>query len=314
MTASRVLRGASTVDALLAERVQRAARKLAYVADPAARALASQRSSHVAVLIPSLTNRLFVDLLEAAQQALRAAGLQTLIGVTHYDAAEEEQLIREQLLHRPSGLLLTGLDHTRASRRLLAEADLPVVTMMELDQEPDSYSVGFSQRAAATALTEHLLASGRKRIAFAAAQLDPRTLQRMQGWREAMTAAGRHDARLEWRDPAPSSLAQGAQMFEQIRAMRPKVDAILFCNDDLAQGALLEALRQGVRVPDQLAIAGFNDLPGSDCMVPPLTTVKTPLAETGRRAGEMVAALIRGETPATASVDLGFELKLRGST
>jgi len=313
MTASRALRGSPTVDAKLVERVQRAAHKLAYVADPAARALASQRSSHVAVLIPSLTNRLFVELLEAAQQALRAAGLQTLIGVTHYDAGEEEQLIREQLLHRPAGLLLTGLDRTRASRRLLAESGLPVVTMMELDEEPDSYSVGFSQQAAAAAMTQHLLASGRKRIAFAAAQLDPRTLQRMQGWRDTMVAAGRHDARLEWRDPAPSSLAQGAQMFEQIRAMRPKVDAILFCNDDLAQGALLEALRQSVRVPDQLAVAGFNDLPGSACMVPPLTTVRTPLAATGQRAGEMLADLIRGKTPEPATLDLGFELMRRAS-
>ncbi|HSW17335.1 MAG TPA: LacI family DNA-binding transcriptional regulator, partial [Ramlibacter sp.] len=97
MTASRALRGESRVDKALALRVEDAARKLGYVPDPAARALASQRSNHVAVLIPLLSNALFVDLLEAVQRELRPAGFQTLIGITHYDATEEEQLLRELL-------------------------------------------------------------------------------------------------------------------------------------------------------------------------------------------------------------------------
>ena len=117
ITVSRALRGERAVDPALVERVQAAARTLGYVPDPAARALASQRSSHVAVLIPMLSNALFVDLLEAVQRTLRPAGYQTLIGVTHYDADEEEQLLREQLLHRPAGLLVTGLGPQRRRAR-----------------------------------------------------------------------------------------------------------------------------------------------------------------------------------------------------
>jgi LacI family gluconate utilization system Gnt-I transcriptional repressor len=314
MTASRALRGEASVDTALAQRVREAAQKLGYVPDPAARALASQRSSHVAVLIPSLTNMLFVDLLEAAQRALRAAGFETLIGITHYDPAEEEQLVREQLLHRPAGLLMTGLDQTKATRQLIAAHHAPCVYMMETAADPELHSVGFSQRDAGAAITRHLLERGRKRIAFAGAQLDPRTLQRMQGWRETLTAAGRHDARLEWLDPSPSSVGLGARLLEQIAAARPKVDAVLFNNDDLAQGALLAALKLGLAVPQQIAVAGFNDLPQSAYMVPPLTTVKTPRAEVGRRAAEMLLGLIRKEAPAVRSVDLGFELMVREST
>ncbi|MDE2145363.1 MAG: LacI family DNA-binding transcriptional regulator [Burkholderiales bacterium] len=314
MTASRALRGEPTVDAALVQRVQAAAAKLGYLPDPAARALASRRSTHVAVLIPSLTNQLFVELLEAAQRTLRSAGLQTLIGITHYDPAEEEQLLREQLLHRPAGVLLTGLEQTRATRRLLAAEDTPCVTMMEMGSGPGTASVGFSQEAAAAAMTRHLLQRGRRRIAFVAAQLDPRTLQRLAGWRSALTEAGRFDARLEWREPAASSVGLGAQLFEQIVAASPAVDAVFFCNDDLAQGALLAALRLGVPVPGRIAVAGFNDLPESAHTVPPLSTVRTPRAAIGQRAAELLVARIRDPARAAQHQDLGFELMVRGSS
>jgi LacI family transcriptional regulator, gluconate utilization system Gnt-I transcriptional repressor len=313
ITVSRALRGERAVNAELVARVNAAVAKLGYVPDPAARALASRHSAQVAVLVPMLSNALFVDLLEAAQRCLRQAGYQTLIGITHYSAAEEEQLLREQLQHRPAGMLLTGFDRSEGAKQLLHASGVPCVHVMELTSQADQYSVGFSQADAAAAMTRHLLGSGRRRIAFAAAQLDPRTLQRMAGWRRELQAAGLHDNTLEWVNPAPSSLTLGAAMFEQIIGQRPAVDAIFFCNDDLAQGALLAALRLHVVVPKRVAVVGFNDLTGSDQMWPPLTTVRTPRARIGEAAAQMLMSLMRGEAPAQSSIDLGFELVLRGS-
>ena len=314
ITVSRALRGERAVDAELVARVKAAADRLGYVPDPAARALASRHSTHVALLIPMLSNALFVDLLEGVQRTLRAGGYQTLIGVTHYDAGEEELLLREQLLHRPAGLLVTGLERSAATRALIQASGVPCVHLMESSNPPGLHGVGFSQADAAAALTRHLLDRGRRRIAFAAAQLDPRTLQRLAGWRREMQAAGLHASMLEWLNPAPSSLALGGTMFEQIVAQTPPVDAIFFCNDDLAQGALLAALRLGIAVPGRVAIAGFNDLTGSDQMLPPLTTVRTPRAEIGIAAAGMLLALMRGETPPASSIDLGYEVVVRQST
>ena len=314
ITVSRALRGERAVDAELVARVTAAAQRLGYVPDPAARALASRHSTHVALLIPMLSNALFVDLLEGVQRTLRRAGYQTLIGVTHYDAAEEEQLLREQLLHRPAGLLVTGLERSEATRALLAASGVPCVHLMETAGTPGVHSVGFSQADAAAAMTRHLLGRGRRRIAFAAAQLDPRTLQRLLGWRREMQAVGLHAPTLEWLNPAPSSIALGATMFEQIAGLNPPVDAVFFCNDDLAQGALLAALRLGVQVPQRVAVAGFNDLTGSDQMLPPLTTVRTPREEIGTAAAQMLLALMRGESPPTMCVDLGYEVVVRQST
>jgi LacI family gluconate utilization system Gnt-I transcriptional repressor len=128
-----------------------------------------------------------------------------------------------------------------------------------------------------------------------------------------MQAAGLYDPVLEWLNPAPSSISLGAAMFEHIVAQRPAVDAIFFCNDDLAQGALMAALRLGIAVPQRIAIAGFNDLTGSDQMVPTLTTVRTPRTAIGRAAADMLLALMRGERVEQRSVDLGYELIVRAS-
>jgi LacI family gluconate utilization system Gnt-I transcriptional repressor len=236
------------------------------------------------------------------------------MGVTHYNAEEEELLLREQLLQRPAGLLVTGFERSDAARALIAQSGVPCVHLMEMSSAPGVYSVGFSQMDAGAEMTRHLLQRGRRRIAFAAVQLDARTLQRLQGWRRELGAAGLHDLALEWLDPAPSSMALGARMFEQIMREQPDVDAIFFCNDDLAQGALLAALRLGIAVPEQVAVAGFNDLTGSDQMLPTLTTVRTPRAEIGTAAARMLLSLMSGEPVASPGVDLGYELVVRAST
>ena len=101
---------------------------------------------------------------------------------------------------------------------------------------------------------------------------------------------------------------------DRLMAERPDVDAIFFCNDDLAHGALLAAQRMGVAVPQRVAMAGFNDLEGSDLMLPPLTSVRTPRVEVGQQAAQMLLALIEGEPLEPVQVDLGFEVVVRQST
>ena len=314
ITVSRALRGERRVASELVTRVRLAAEKLGYVPDPAARALASSRSSHVAVLIPLLTNTLFVDLLEAVHRSLLPAGFQTLIGVTHYDPDEEEQLLQSYMAHRPAGLIVTGFDRNEAARRMIAASGVPCVHVMETTQAAGVYCVGFSQVDAGHEITRHLLDRGHKRIAFIAAQLDPRVMQRAEGYRRCLRAAGLYDPMLEMLDPDRSSLALGGQLFEELLRTRPDVDAIFFCNDDLAQGGLLAALRLGVKVPERVAVAGFNDLNGSDQMLPSLTTVHTPRTEIGERAAQMLLSLMRNEPVPASSVDLGYQLMVRAST
>ena len=313
ITASRVLRGVESVDPELAERVRAAAMALGYIPNPAARALASARSNAVVVLVPSLSNAVFIDTLEAIYRILQPAGYEVLIGNSHYRRDEEERLLRNYLAHRPSGLIVTGFDRTEAARRLIEASATPCVHIMELAQAPGVYCVGLSQADAGAAVARHLLARGRRRLAFVAAQLDPRTLQRGEGFRAALIEAGCYDPALELLTPAPSSLALGGELLVSLLEQHPDVDGIFFCNDDLAQGALLEALRRHIAVPQRVAVVGFNDLEGAAQMVPRLTTVRTPREEMGRSAAGLLLALMRNEPVGAAAVDVGYELVVRES-
>ena len=314
ITASRALRGERSVDPELARRVHEAADRLGYVPDPAARALASQRSTQVLVLVPLLSNALFVDLLEAVHRTLFPEGYQPLIGVTHYDSAEEELLLRTYLPHRPAGLLVTGFDRSEAARQLIARSGVPCVHLMETSTAPGLACVGFSQVDAGAAITRHLLERGRRRIAFCGAQLDPRVMQRAEGYRRALREAGLYDPQLEMLSAERSSIALGARLFEEMVQRLPGIDAIFFCNDDIAQGGLLAANRLGIAVPGRIAVAGFNDLAGSPQMVPPLTTIRTPRSEVGRAGAAMLLGLMRGTRAEPQRIELDYELVVRGST
>ncbi|MDH0301803.1 MULTISPECIES: LacI family DNA-binding transcriptional regulator [unclassified Pseudomonas] len=314
ITASRALRGVSTVAPELVEKVLAAASSLGYVANPAARALASARSQSVVVLIPSLSNQLFIDTLEAIHEVMRPRGLEVLIGNYHYDIAEEENLIRNYLAYQPCGMLLTGFERSEGSRKMLAASQVPCVHMMELGGETGALSVGFSQHEAGRAAARHLIERGRRRLGFIAAQLDPRVMQRAEGFRQALAEAGLQASELEVLDPQPSSIGLGGELFSRLLARAPDVDGIFFCNDDLAQGAVLQALREGVEVPRQVAMVGFNDLPGSAHMVPRLTSIRTPRAAVGRGAAQALLAMLDGKRVAEGQQDLGFELMVRESS
>ena len=314
MTVSRALRGESNVEPQLMLRIRTAAQEMGYVPDPAARALASQKSTQILMLVPMLSNTLFVDVIDAVHSVLFPAGYQVVIGVTHYDSEEECKLLQSYLPMRPAGLLVTGFNHSPEGQKLLDQSRVPCVHMMELSDDPSVPCVGFSQEQAGAAITEHLLAQGHRRIAFCAGQLDARVMQRASGWRQTLQAAGLYTPDLEIMWPAPTSMAMGAELLRATLAQDPSVDAIFFCNDDIAQGATLEALRLGLDVPGRIAITGFNDLPGSDQMIPPLTTIRSPRSAIGTESAHLLMQLINGDTPEVLRKDLGYELMVRASS
>ncbi|SDL31827.1 LacI family DNA-binding transcriptional regulator [Pseudomonas indica] len=313
MSASRALSQPERVSDALREQVMKAVKALGYVPHPAARALASSKSNLVAVVIPSLSNSVFVDTVEAIQRVLMPAGFEMMIGVSHYRVEEDERLLRAFLAHQPAGLLVTGFERSDAAREILGSCRGPVVTLMELSDTEDDYCVGFSQVEAGAAMTRALIERGYRHIAFAATQLDPRTLQRAEGYRQAMREQGRHDPNMELLTSELSSIGLGADLLDRLLARHPQVDAIFFNNDDVALGALFRARQLEIAVPQRLAIAGFNDLPAAAWVHPALTTVRTARGRIGQLAAEMLLGLMRGEPPTQRRIDVGFEVVLRDS-
>jgi LacI family transcriptional regulator, gluconate utilization system Gnt-I transcriptional repressor len=314
ITISRAFRRPDKVAPELRERIMNAALNMGYVSNRVASSLASAHSMIISVLVPSLGNNVFVDTLRGIEKVLHPKGYQILLGISDYSPQEEEELVRAHLAFNPDGILMTGVSYRETTRRLLEKARVPVVHMLELADWEGAYSVGFAQEAAGQVMTEHLIKQGRRRIAYVASQLDSRTLARGRGYRNALIKAGLYDSQRELLVPDPSSVALGGILLDRLLRQAPEVDAIFFCNDDLAQGGLFECTRRGIRVPEQLAIGGFNDLPASASTVPSLTSVATPRFEIGTQASNMLLGLIEGRPISKARIDLGFELKPRQSS
>ena len=313
MTASRALSKPGLVSDPLRARVLASVEALGYVPNLAARSLASSRSNVISVLIPSLSNAVFTDTLAGIQDALDAGGYQVLIGNTRYSDAEEAKFLRIHLQSNPDGVLLTGVKQSKEVRDMLQASGVPVVSLMDIPDDPEWPAVGFSQHAAGFAITRHLIQKGYRRIGFIGAQLDDRTLKRAEGFRQAMQQAGLYDARRELLVPDPSTVALGAELLGRMLAIAPDCDAIFCCNDDLAYGAIYQCQRRGIAVPDQLAVCGCNDLPLSAWMNPTVTTIATPRYRIGFEAAKLLRQIIEGEVVPAKQIDLGFTLMARES-
>lgn len=311
ISVSRTFRGSALVSPALRTRIEAVAAELGYVPDRAASTLASARSMNVAVLIPSITNMVFTEMLAGIDETLTAQGYQMIMATSFYAATEELRLLRGLLAFRPAGVLLTGTAQLPETQKLLEAARCPCVHMMDLST--DCYSVGFSQEDAGAAIARHFIARGYRRPGFVAAQLDPRTLARGAGFQRHLKDAGYAEPNCLL-VPHPSSIALGGVLLDQMLEEHPDTDALFFCNDDLALGALFQCLKRGIQVPTQLALAGFNDLPASACATPPLTTITTPRQQIGQQAARMLLDLMAGHTPMTTRLDLGFELNARGTS
>jgi len=313
MTASRAINQPDMVSQSLRQRVELAVSELGYVPNRAARALASAHSNVIVVLVPSLSNAVFTDVLAGIQDALDTDNYQILIGNTRYSDAEEEKLLSIYMQSNPDGILLSGLSHSPRVEQILKTSQVPVVSMMDLAEKKQQLSVGFSQFQAAYTMTRYLLDKGHHRIAFMGAQLDERTLKRAEGYRKAMHEALRYNHQLELMVSDPSTIALGAELLGRILSATPDCDAIFCCNDDLAHGAIYQCQRRGIAVPEQIAICGFNDLPASAWMKPSVTTISTPRYRVGYEAANLLRAIIHNEPTPQSKIDLGFTLMARES-
>jgi len=182
MTVSRVLRNKGDVSEATRQRVQEAAKRLGYVPNKIAGALASQRVNLVAVIIPSLGNMVFPEVLSGISDVLADTSLLPVVGVTDYLPEKEEKVLFEMLSWRPSGVIIAGIEHTEASRAMLRQAGCPVVEIMDVDGEPVDSCVGISHRRAGRKMAEAIIDAGYRRIGFLGTKmpLDHRARKRFE--------------------------------------------------------------------------------------------------------------------------------------
>lgn len=314
ITASRFFRNPEALSVSKRERVESAAKELGYVPNLAARALASQRTEVIGVLIPSLTNNVFNDVLRGIYDASEGGRYSIQFVNTRYSILQEEKLLRLFQAQKPSGLIVTGINQTEASIDIMKAMNCPIVQIMEIGPEPVDMMVGFSHYDAAFAAVSHLISQGRRRIGVIGARMDPRVQRRLEGYRDAMKHAGLADPALILTTPTPTGMTLGGALLADLLTKVPDLDAVFCINDDLALGALFECQRRQIPVPEKLAIIGFNDMEFMASAFPSLSSVRTNRYEMGRDAVTMLIDAIEGRRPEKPVVDLGFELMVRESS
>jgi LacI family transcriptional regulator, gluconate utilization system Gnt-I transcriptional repressor len=300
MTVSRAFKRDTSVSEATREAILRAAEDIGYVFDSAASSLRSQRSDFVAVTIPSINN----------------ANLQTLLGYTDYDIHEEERLIEQLLRRRPEAIVVTGGKHTPRARRLLENAGIPVVETWDLPEAPIGHVVGFSNAGAVRGMIDHFVAQGVTRIAFIGgdADRDTRGTARREGFVAAMAARGLDASRLIAAGVPPISMREGARAMGRLLDSLPDTEAVICVSDLSAFGALTECQRRGVRVPEDIWIAGFGDYEIAEVSVPALTTINPFPREIGARTAALILDVLDGKEVQPRTVKIGPELLIRQSS
>ncbi len=313
-TVSRALRKPEVVSPAVRERIRQVIEEFGYVANPAARALASTRTDVIGILVPSLTNNVFADVLRGIYTVAETRHYEVQLANTRYSNLEEENLLRVFVGQKPAGLIVTGIDQSPLSRALLKNAGCPVIQIMETGDDPVEMIVGFSHRKGAYEATQHLVCQGYSRVAFLGARMDHRTQRRLEGYRDALQAKGLFDERLIVTTPRASTVTLGCELLAKLLDKDLGADAVFCNNDDLALGVLFECQRRRISVPQEFGICGFNDLEMMAVANPSITSVRTYRQEMGERAVRMLIDRIEGKPVEEPRVDLGFELIVREST
>ncbi|WP_342077444.1 LacI family DNA-binding transcriptional regulator [Yoonia sp. SS1-5] len=298
MTVSRVLRNKGDVSTATRQKVQDAAKRLGYVPNKIAGALASQRVNLVAVIIPSLGNMVFPEVLTGISETLEDTELQPVVGVTDYLPEKEEKVLFEMLSWRPSGVIIAGLEHSEASSAMLRQAGIPVVEIMDVDGEPIDSCVGISHRKAGRQMAEEIIDAGYKRIGFMGTKmpLDHRARKRFEGFTRTLAKAGIEIADQEFYSGG-SALAKGREMTAKMIDRTPDLDFLYFSNDMIGAGGLLYLLERGIDVPGQIGLAAFNGVELLDGLPRKLATMDACRREIGIKAAQIIAARNAGEIP-----------------
>ena len=303
MTVSRVLRGRGDVSQATREKVLLAAKELGYVPNKIAGALASQRVNLVAVIIPSMSNMVFPEVMMGINEVLGSTDLQPVVGITNYLPEEEEKVLYQMLSWRPSGVIIAGLEHTDASSKMLHAAGIPIVEIMDTDGSPVDCAVGISHRRAGRQMAQEIISAGYRKIGFLGTKmpLDHRARKRFEGFTEALAKSGIEISDQEFYSGG-SALAKGRDMTLEILSRSPDLDFLYYSNDMIGAGGLLHLLGQGIDIPQNIGLAGFNGVELLEGLPMQLATMDACRSEIGRRAAEMVCARIDGTFDETQKI------------
>lgn len=304
MTVSRVINDSGYVSEEMRERVQRAIDELGYHPNALARSLKSRRTHVVGILLPDIANPFSAELAGSIQQVLLERGYSAFVSITEQSVQRERAALDAFFDHRVEGIVVATVE-TKAGNEALgrfARQGMPIVVVGRALSQPALDRVTADHWRGAYDAVAHLISLGHQRIGFIGASvLNAGRLRRFQGFLDCLREHGLNvpedlivgpDADF---GPGYSTQADGYQGMKRLLALSDPPSAVFARNDFTAMGAISAARDCGLRIPDDVAIVGFDNVPLAAYATPPLTTVAQPTTEQGRKAAIMLLERIDGQ-------------------
>ncbi|MCT7355045.1 LacI family transcriptional regulator [Streptomyces sp. 15-116A] len=323
-TVSRVINGSPRVSDATRAAVEAAVAELGYVPNTAARALAANRTDAIALVVPEPETRFFTepyfsDMLRGVGSALSDTEMQLLLIFAGSDR-ERQRLAQYLAAHRVDGVLLVSVHADDPLPDMLAQLEIPAVISGPRSAAETLTSVDSDNYGGARQAVEHLIGRGRRRIAHITGRLDVYGAQRrIDGYRDALREAG-HEVDELLIEPGDFSEDGGRRAMAALLERRPDLDAVFAASDVTAAGARQVLREAGRSIPDDVALVGYDDSAIARHMDPPLTSVRQPIEEMGRRMIDLLLSEVADRRPAASrglerrQVVLATELVARTSS
>ncbi|MCI6797071.1 MAG: LacI family DNA-binding transcriptional regulator [Succinatimonas sp.] len=282
MTISRYFNDPDSVALKTREKIQKAIEDTGFIPTRVPTIMSSSSSHTLGLVIPSFSNGVFSEVIDAVDESCRKAGYGLLLMHSSYDPKIEEDQVASLLSYQVDSIILCDTVHTELTRKRLEKSGIPVAELLSLADQPLGINMGIDYEQIFYKVTKILIECGRKHPAYFGVRMDPRTLIRRNGYLQAVKEAGLQE--LSFSSSNRSNFALGRDMMLNALKEHPDLDAVLCTNDDVGVGALIACQALNIKVPEQVAVIGCNGLKFCDAAMPKLCSIKTPRYELAQEA------------------------------
>ena len=313
-TVSRVMNTPQVVRPDVRQRVNDVIKDMGYTRNAAARALRSQSNRLFGALVPTLNQAIYAAMIDALQRRLSEKGYLLVVGQTDFSPDTELLHVNALIEHGAEALVLVGHAHSPELYDLLERKKIPFINTYTYSPDSGHPCVGFDNALATRQMADFVMDLGHQDVAMIVGitKNNDRATERLEGVRQAIAARGM-TLNPDYVFESRYTIDGGRHAMRQLLRLERPPTAVLTGSDVLAFGALVECKAQGIAVPEQVSIVGFDDMEFAAHLDPPLTTLQVPVAQMGQNAADYLLACVANE-PRYDQVELETRLVVRKTT
>lgn len=314
-TVSRVINNYPHVSVEKQQIVKKAMEELGYSPNPSARRLRGNLTNTIGVIIPRIINPFFSHLVNSIEQAAYKNSYQVLIFQSNEDREKELYFLNLLKTKQVDGIIMASIENEWDIVKKYMQYG-PIILCNEYVNNNDVSMVRLDQNKGAYLATKHLIDRGHRKIGYSTGGLfdeEGKDKDRNQGYQKALIESG-IPINPNWIFVNKHSIEDGKQIMNQILLMDDRPTAVFTGSDEIAGGVMVKAKEKGLRIPEDIAIIGFDDQPLSEILDPKLTTIRQPVNEMGTETVRLIVELMKGQTKKVQSIELPAQLIIRETT